>query len=155
MITAVDTNVLLDVLIEDSPHGDASERALAESSRRGALVVSEPVVAEIAPSFASVADLAEFLDRTGLNAVASNDRALFLAGAAWRSYVSRRTAGLTCPSCASRQRLECRACGFRLAPRQHIIADFIIGAHAETHADGLLTRDKGYYGTYFPKLKLL
>ncbi len=40
MISAIDTNALLDVLIPDLPHGDASEAALAEALCAGAIIIS-------------------------------------------------------------------------------------------------------------------
>ena len=142
MITAVDTNVLLDVLIPDAPHGDESELALAEALRAGAVVISDPVYAELAVHFPDQEHLDRFLADTGLRLESSNAEALYRTGRAWSEYVRRRPA------------LACPQCGASVQPRQHVVADFIIGAHALVQADQLLTRDRGYYATYFPELAL-
>ena len=153
MITAVDTNVLLDVLIPNAPHGDESERALADALRAGAVVVSDPVYAELAAHFPEQEELDRFLTDTGLRLEASEADALYRAGRAWSDYIRRRPA-LTCPHCGARQDHHCDKCGASVQPRQHVVADFIIGAHALVQADQLLTRDRGYYATYFPELTL-
>ena len=154
MITAVDTNVLLDVLIPDAPHGDESERALAEALRAGAVVVSDPVYAELAAHFPEQESLDRFLTGTGLRLAPSHAGALYRAGRAWTEYLRRRPATVACPQCGAAQELRCDRCGASVQPRQHVVADFIIGAHALVNADRLLTRDRGYYATYFPELKL-
>jgi predicted nucleic acid-binding protein len=154
MITAVDTNVLLDVLIPDAPRGDESERALAEAVRAGAVVISDLVYAELAAHFPDRAELDRFLADTGIRLEACGAQALHRAGRAWKEYVLRRPAPLACPQCGAAQDVRCERCGASVQPRQHVVADFVIGAHALAQADRLLTRDMGYYATYFPDLKL-
>lgn len=39
--------------------------------------------------------------------------------------------------------------------RTRMIPDFLIGAHAATQAERLITRDRGFYRDYFHKLRLL
>ena len=153
MITSVDTNILLDVLIPDAPHADEAERALAEALRSGAVVISDPVYAELAVHFPEQYKLDRFLVDTGLRLEPSDAEALYRAGRAWSDYIRRRPA-LACPQCGARQEIHCDNCGASVQPRQHVVADFIIGAHALVQADQLLTRDRGYYATYFPELAL-
>lgn len=155
MITAVDTNVLLDILIPQAPHGEQSERALIESSPRGAVVLSESVYAELAARFPSHAELDRFLTDTGIRLDPSRAEILYRAGQAWQVYRCRRSAHLVCPRCGEPHNLKCRRCGGSIAARQRIITDFLIGACALVHADRLVTRDRGYYRTYFPQLVLV
>lgn len=155
MITAVDTNVLLDILIPNAPHGDSSELALYQALGAGAVIVSEAVYAELAAHFPQRLELDGFLEGIGMRLESSGFEALHAAGRAWREYLGRRSSSLVCPSCGNAQDVTCAQCDTRLQPRQHLVADFLIGAHASTHAGRLLTRDRGYYRTYFPRLQLI
>ncbi|MHB8619513.1 MAG: hypothetical protein ACYDAG_08080 [Chloroflexota bacterium] len=66
MITAVDTNVLLNVLIPRSAEGDASQALLDNAAAHGKLVIADVVVAELSAHFPSREKLEEFTGRTGL-----------------------------------------------------------------------------------------
>jgi len=116
-VTALDTNVLLDVLVEDPQFGEASARAIAEASSSGPVVVCDVVVAELRPFFTDDAELERFLVETGVQFDPVSLRAALRAGALWARH---------------------RAAGG--APRR-AVADFLVAAHAAEQAQRLLTRD--------------
>ncbi|MDI3281035.1 MAG: hypothetical protein QJR13_06670 [Bacillota bacterium] len=91
---------------------------------------------------------------TGIRLLPSSRQALREASIAWRTYTRQRGRQLQCASCGQLQTLSCSHCGATLTSRQHIITDFLIGGHALVQADRLLSRDRGFYRLYFPKLKV-
>lgn len=154
MRTAVDTNVLLDVLAGDEAASDASGRALREASRGGPLVICPVVYSELAAAFDQQEDLDAFLSDMSVRPEPFTDAALWLSARAWRLYSRRRGRHVQCPHCGHQFESRCPNCGAVVSWRQHIISDFLIGGHAAQQADVLLTRDRGYYQTYFPVLRL-
>ncbi len=130
MITAVDTNVLLDIFIPDDRHGPVSRERLAAAYSAGAIIVSDIVYAELVPAFGDRASLDSALSEINATLSPIDTSIAFEAGRRWMEY--RRAGG----------------------PRARILPDFLIGAHALATADTFLTRDERFYATYFPELHI-
>jgi len=131
MIACVDTNIILDVVTNDAVFGDQSESLLAEVYDTGSLLICELVYAEVVPRFSSRERLDAGLANLGIRIAEGGADVAYLAGQRWAAY---RTAG---------------------GNRERLVADFLIGAHALLRGDCLLSRDRGFFKSYFPELKML
>lgn len=131
MITAVDTSVLLDVLTGDPQFAASSEAALTAAFAQGTIVVCPVVWSEVRAHFDAPHPLREMFAAAGIHFDAFDEACADLAGDHWRMYRKR---------------------GGR---RQHLIPDFLVGAHAQVRAQRLLARDRGFFRTYFAGLTVL
>jgi predicted nucleic acid-binding protein len=131
MITAVDTNILLDIFLPDKKFSSPSALLLKQAFDQGALIISEVVYAELVPQFKERALLDRVLATLNISLSALDRESAYLAGEKWALY--KQSGG----------------------KRDRIITDFLIGAHALVRGDRFLTRDRGFYKTYFSELVLL
>lgn len=154
MITAIDTNILLDILIPDEEFLLSSKMLLDKYTDKGQLILCEIVYAELSSQFHSEKELKNFLSETSIKLVYSNERSLYLAGERWKAYSKIKGSNLYCSKCGRQISLSCPECRNTILTRQHIISDFLIGAHALTQAELLLSRDRGFYKKYFKDLRI-
>jgi len=131
MITAIDTNILLDIFLPNERFAAESAKLLKLAYNKGALIICDIVYAELVPQFQDRQRLDNTLATINVSLSSANADIAFLAGEKWSLY--RKSGGT----------------------RERIITDFLIGAHALMKAERFLTRDRGFYKSYFPELQIL
>ncbi len=136
-MTALDTNVLIDLDEGDSVVAEAAVCAIETAAERGRLVVCGVVYSELCarPAWARD-DVANLLRSSQIDIDCDVPLEVWTAaGAAFAAYARRRrTSGTTGP--------------------RRIVADFIIGAHAQS-VGALVTSDAGFYRRTFPELRVI
>ena len=127
----VDSNVILDVFLNDLKWADWSESKLEEYSNHASLYINAIIYCEVLIGFKLVEDLESAISKSGFQLLEFPKEALFLAGKAFIKYKGRE--------------------GVKRTP----LPDFFIGAQAAVLELDLLTRDISRYQTYFPTVKLI
>jgi predicted nucleic acid-binding protein len=128
VITAIDANVVIDVLSGDERFAPGSIRALRRCAAEGRLVIGGAALVEVLTGFADVE-----VGRTRFAALGVSHLPMSADGAIE----------------AARARQRARRDG---AVRERLLPDFLIGGHALAQAERLLTRDTAFYRRWFPEL---
>ncbi len=125
----VDSNVILDIFLNDPNWADWSEAALANAGQSSTLYINKIVYTEVSIAFEKIEELESALHTGGFQLLEIPKEALFLAGKAYLRYR--------------------RGKGTKRSP----LPDFYIGAQAAVLGMDLITRDEDRYRTYFPTVK--
>jgi predicted nucleic acid-binding protein len=130
-LTLIDTNILLDFVTEDPIWLGPSRAAFIERAEAGPMLFVDAVFAETSVAFPDAATCSRFLASLGMEHIAMSREALWRAGQAFKFYRSRG------------------------GQRNNVLADFFVGAQAETEGFAVLTRDATRYGAYFPTVEII
>lgn len=127
----VDANILIDITTDDPQWSSWSAAALSKAGQGARLVINPLIYAELSVAHSRIETLEALLPEDIFHREPLPWPAAFLAGKAFLAY--RRRGGA----------------------RRSPLPDFYIGAHAAIRGYRLLTRDRGRYQTYFPKLDVI
>lgn len=127
----VDSNVILDLFLDDPNWADWSESVLANYGDHATLYINAIIYTEVSIGFKKIEELESALHKGHFQMLEIPKEALFLAGKAYLKY--RREKGI----------------------KKSPLPDFYIGAQAAVLDLDLITRDGGGYRTYFPSLRII
>lgn len=127
----VDSNVILDIFLDDPHWADWSESTLEDYGEHTTLFINTIIYAEVSVGFKKIEELESALHKGGFRILEIPKEALFLAGKAFLKYK--------------------RGKGNKRSP----LPDFFIGAQAAVLDLVLITRDARRYKTYFPTVRMI
>ncbi len=129
--TLVDSNVLLDIFLNDPKWAEWSENTIERFSNSSILYINPVIYSEVSIGFEKIEELEYVIDICNLKIRPIPKEALFLAGKVFLKY----------------KRNE----GNKLNP----LPDFFIGAQAAVEELTLITRDISRYKHYFPTVNII
>ena len=127
----VDSNVILDLFLDDPDWADWSETTLTKYGDQNALFINFVIYTEISIGFERIEELETAMQIAAFQILEIPKEALFLAGKAYMQYKKSQ--------------------GLKSSP----LPDFYIGAQAAVMDLDLITRDISRYRTYFPTVNLI
>ena len=127
----VDSNVILDIFLDDPAWADWAESILEKYSYNATLLINAIIYSEVSIGFERIEELEAAVARAGFQLVEIPKEALFLAGKVFLKYKKRKGIKMT------------------------TLPDFFIGAHAAVLGIELITRDVKRYRSYFPTVRLI
>lgn len=127
----VDSNVILDLFLDDPDWADWSETTLTKYGDQNTLFINLVVYTEISIGFERIEALEKSIQIAAFQMLEIPKEALFLAGKAFLQYKKSK--------------------GSKSSP----LPDFYIGAQAAVMNLDLITRDVSRYRTYFPTVNLI
>jgi predicted nucleic acid-binding protein len=131
----VDSNIWIDVIQRDPIWLDWSLAQLDLAAQTDELAINPIILAELAPNFDTSQQLMQFVKASRAKAVPLSFECSYLAGCAHLNYRQSKRTGKT--------------------SMVGVLADFFIGAQAQTEGMVILTRDSARYKTYFPTVELI
>jgi predicted nucleic acid-binding protein len=127
----VDTNIILDIFLDDPVWADWSEMTLERYHASHKLIINPIIYTEASIGFERIEKLEEAIAAAGFQLEEIPREALFLTGKVFLQYRKNK--------------------GAKLSP----LPDFFIGAHAAVLGIDLITRDVRRYRAYFPTVNLI
>jgi predicted nucleic acid-binding protein len=127
----VDSNVILDLFLDDPDLADWSEATLTKFGDLDTLYINLVIYTEISIGFERIEALEKAMEIAAFQMLEIPKEALFLAGKAFMQYKKSE--------------------GSKSSP----LPDFYIGAQAAVMDLDLITRDESRYRTYFPTVNLI
>ena len=131
MATLVDTNVLIDVAVRDPVWLKWSRSKIETARKHGSLIINQIIYAEFSMRYEMIEDVDDVLPEDEYRREGLPFEAAFAASRAFLIY--RRQGG----------------------PREKVMPDFLIGAHAVIRGYPILTRDPTGFRKYFPDVELI
>jgi len=130
-VILIDTCVVTDLADPDSAWFEWSASTLEQLDPTHTMAINPIIYTECSIGFERIEEVEALFEHLGFESKPIPKEALFLAGKAFLQY-KRRQGG-----------------------KGNVLPDFFIGAHAAVSGYRLMTRDKGRFSTYFPKVDLI